>query len=159
MSIYVESSGVVWRDTGGAVTIQCRLPKSQSNQEVLILKKGLSEKNEVLHIDGDSGKNITATKFQGRLQLNGVFPNMDILIKNLTSDDTGPYWCKYKRFDQGTAALITTEGNGSVLLVVIDERHQGMLSHRTLTSYNSTHPIGQSFILSANLTMIDPASI
>ncbi|XP_038555182.1 uncharacterized protein LOC119888599 isoform X2 [Micropterus salmoides] len=118
VSIHVESSGVVWGDTGGAVTIQCRLPKSQLNQEVLILKKGLSEKNEVLHIDGDSGKNTTATKFQGRLQLNGVFPNMDILIKNLTSDDTGPYWCKYKRFDQGTAALVTTEGNGSVLLVV-----------------------------------------
>lgn len=118
MSIYVESGGVVWRDLGGAVTIQCRAP--EPNQEFLILKRGLSE-DVVLVKENNSGiiPNIDK-EFWGRLQVNGVFSSMDILIKNLTSNDTGPYWCLYSRFD-GKAKTIEKKGTGSVLLVVTGE--------------------------------------
>lgn len=118
MSIYVESGGVVWRDLGGAVTIQCRAP--EPNQEFLNLKRGLSE-DVVLFKENNSDTNPNIAKeFRGRLQVNGVFSSMDILIKNLTSNDTGPYWCLYSRFD-GRAKIIGKTGTGSVLLVVTGE--------------------------------------
>ncbi|XP_078126487.1 uncharacterized protein LOC144530691 [Sander vitreus] len=110
------SSEVVWRELGKAVTIQCR--PSKPDQEYLSLKKGLSEEHEVLYKEGNPEKNTIHKEFMGRLQLNGVFPNVDILIKNLTSDDTGPYWCVYKKFDLVSSKNLEMKGTGSVLLVV-----------------------------------------
>ncbi|XP_028456159.1 uncharacterized protein si:ch211-188c18.1 isoform X2 [Perca flavescens] len=110
------SSEVVWRDLGKAVTIQCKTPKP--NQEYLTLKKGLREEYDVLYIDGKSEKNTIHKEFMGRLQLNGVFPDVDILIKNLTTNDTGPYWCVYKKFDVESSKTLEMKGEGSVLLVV-----------------------------------------
>lgn len=54
------------------------------------------------------------------MQLNGNFPNLDFLLKNLTSDDTGVYWCLYKEFDAKSGTTAVIEGQGSVLLVVTD---------------------------------------
>ncbi|XP_068574784.1 uncharacterized protein [Cebidichthys violaceus] len=117
------SSGVVWRDFGEAITIQCRSP--DKSQDSLSLKKGLSEKlDHVLYKDGKSEKTTTATEFSNRVQLNGVFPNLDILIKNLTASDTGPYWCMYMKFDEKSFNKIEVKGNGSLLLVVTDSTHQ-----------------------------------
>ncbi|XP_070778969.1 T-cell antigen CD7-like [Enoplosus armatus] len=124
------SSGVVWRDFGGTVTIQCRSP--EPNQEFLSLKMGLSEENTVLYKDRNSDKTTIATEFTGRLQLNGEFPNVDILIKNLTSNDTGPYWCEYKRFDQKFSKVVIKKGEGSVLLVVKDTAQQCEPSNKNL---------------------------
>ncbi|XP_029293942.1 uncharacterized protein LOC115012459 [Cottoperca gobio] len=114
------SSGVEWRDFGGAVTIQCRL--SEESQDSLNLRKGLSEEFEVFYKDVKSGKNTIGEEFKGRLQLDGVFPNIDILIKNLTSKDTGPYWCVYKKFDQKSSQNKKTKGAGSLLLVVAESQ-------------------------------------
>ncbi|XP_031168292.1 uncharacterized protein LOC116059390 [Sander lucioperca] len=110
------SSEVVWRALGEAVTIQCR--PSKPDQEYLSLKKGLSEEHDVLYKEGNPEKNTIYKEFMGRLQLNGVFPNVDILIKNLTSNDTGPYWCVYKKFDLVSSKNLEMKGTGSVLLVV-----------------------------------------
>lgn len=107
---------MVWKRPGGAFTIQCRHPKQ--GQESLIVKRGI-KKSDILFMDS---KDQTIKKeFKGRLQINGVFPNPDILINNLTSDDTGPYWCFYITIEH---EIQETEGNGSVLLVVSSE--QGM---------------------------------
>ncbi|KAK9534982.1 hypothetical protein VZT92_007392 [Zoarces viviparus] len=111
-----SSGGVVWRDFGEAVTIQCRY--HEEGQDSLNLQQGLSGKKSVLHNDGISGKTNTAEEFSGRLQLNGVFPNLDILIKNLTSEDTGTYWCTYMKFDRDSLLDKEVKGSGSVLLVV-----------------------------------------
>ncbi|XP_049418241.1 uncharacterized protein LOC125880052 [Epinephelus fuscoguttatus] len=111
-------SGVVWRDFGGAITIQCR--PCETDQEFLAVQKGLSEDNRILFIDGSSQKETFHKDFMGRIQSNGEFPNMDILIKNLTTEDTGPYWCVYKKFDVNSEQTISTKGTGSVLLVVTD---------------------------------------
>ncbi|XP_039679803.1 uncharacterized protein LOC120573949 isoform X2 [Perca fluviatilis] len=112
------SSEVIWRDLGEAVTIQCRPSKPNQGQEYLTLKKGLNEEYDVLYKDGKSEKNTIHPKFKGRLQLNGVFPKVDILIKNLTSNDTGPYWCVYKKFDVVFSKTLEMKGTGSVLLLV-----------------------------------------
>ncbi|XP_044038246.1 uncharacterized protein LOC122869371 [Siniperca chuatsi] len=129
-----ESSGVVWKDVGGAVTIQCRPP--ELNQEMLNLRKGLNEDIQVLFKESNSDKNTIATEFTSRLQLNGEFPNVDILIKNLTSGDTGPYWCEYKRFDPKSSQVVTIKGEGSVLLVVTDGPHQDTAQQCETSSKN-----------------------
>ncbi|XP_041813461.1 uncharacterized protein LOC121621176 [Chelmon rostratus] len=112
-----ESGGVVWRDFGGSVTIQCRSP--DPDQEFLTLKRGLGE-DHVLVIENDTSKNTISKEFTGRLQLHGVFPSVDILIRNLTSGDTGPYWCFYSKFDLKSSQSVSKKGSGSVLLVVAD---------------------------------------
>ncbi|XP_040919445.1 uncharacterized protein LOC121199056 [Toxotes jaculatrix] len=112
-----EGTGVVWKKVGEAITIQCR--PSQGNPEYLSLKKGLSEE-VVIYMVKDSDAIVTG--FKGRIQQNGAFPNMDFLIRNLTSEDTGPYWCVYKTFDVVSSKLKAEKGNGSVLLVVTEER-------------------------------------
>nr|XP_040047163.1 cell surface A33 antigen-like [Gasterosteus aculeatus aculeatus] len=104
--VVTGSSGVEWKDVGGNVTIGCRPP--EEGQTSLSLRKSEAQ---ILNVHGKSRKETIASEFSGRLQLTGEFPDIDIIIKNLTSDDTGAYWCEYD-----TEML----GNGSVLLVVTD---------------------------------------
>ncbi|XP_034395231.1 T-cell antigen CD7 isoform X2 [Cyclopterus lumpus] len=115
------SSGVVWRDFGGDVTIQCR--SSETDQQSLILTMGLCEEL-ALFKDGRSNKSNIGKKFSGRLEFNGDFPNVDILIKKLTSNDTGTYWCTYTRFNQEFFRSENVPGRGSLLLVVTDTTHR-----------------------------------
>lgn len=111
-----ENSGVIWKNVEEHVTIQCKCPKS--GHDSLTLKKGLNEEFEVLVRVND--KDTINKQFSDRLQVNGAMPNVSILIKNLTSNDTGPYWCVYKMFDAGSTKTEITKGLGSVLLVVTD---------------------------------------
>nr|XP_004558467.2 uncharacterized protein LOC101486811 isoform X1 [Maylandia zebra] len=99
---------------GKQVTIQC---KSASNQEMLYLKRGLNEEEDIFYLT-DLKKSTINQKFTDRLQFHGQVPNVDILLKNLTLDDTGPYWCVYKM--TSNYELKASRGNGSVLLVVTE---------------------------------------
>ncbi|XP_018527208.1 uncharacterized protein LOC108880233 [Lates calcarifer] len=112
------NGGVVWSEVGQAITIQCQ--SSETLQDSLTLTKGLNEEVEAVFVDRTTQNFKIADPFKGRLQLNNRFPTVDIRIKNLTSNDTGPYWCVYKRFDTQSAQIITSKGQGSVLLVVTD---------------------------------------
>lgn len=112
---------MLWRDRGGAVTIQC---STSLDIDSLYLKKGLKEKYDVLFEDGNSGKQTIATEFLGRLQSHGRVPNKSILIKNLTSGDTDTYWCIYTKFDTKSGRMVDEKGTGSVLLVVRGEPYQ-----------------------------------
>ncbi|CAI5675238.1 unnamed protein product [Oreochromis niloticus] len=112
-----DGYGVIRRNVGKQVTIQC---KSASNQDMLYLKKGLNEEEDIFHLT-DSKEPTINQKFTDRLQFHGKLPTVDILIKNLTLDDTGPYWCVYKSTDQNYE-LKATRGIGSVLLVVTENR-------------------------------------
>lgn len=116
--IDAENKGVVWRNVGEAVTIQCR---ARQSQEYLSLRMGLNEEREVFFTESFT-KNTVARGVTGRLQFNGVFPNVDVLIQNLTLNDTGPYWCVYKMFDEKKNTMKITKGEGSVLLVVTEDR-------------------------------------
>lgn len=49
------------------------------------------------------------------------FPNFDILLKNVTKNDTGVYWCLCKKFNITTSKTDSDSGEGSVLLVVTGE--------------------------------------
>ncbi|XP_010770111.1 uncharacterized protein [Notothenia coriiceps] len=115
------SSGVVLKEIGRDVTIQCRNP--QKDQESLALKKGLNMEYDVFFNRHDSEKVTIAMDFRDRLQYNGLFPNIDILIKNVTSKDTDTYWCVYNKF--GTP--VTKNGKGSILLVVTEPRTDSLV--------------------------------
>ncbi|XP_027140565.1 uncharacterized protein LOC104929808 [Larimichthys crocea] len=118
-----ESGGVVWTDVGGSVTIQCR---DTADKESLSLEKGLSQE-EILNKDRDSEKITIAKGFRDRLQLDGEFPNLNIFIRNLTTDDMGPYWCVYKKYDTTASQIKTVKGKGSVLLVVRDQERMAVI--------------------------------
>uniref|UniRef100_A0A3Q2VEX3 Immunoglobulin V-set domain-containing protein n=1 Tax=Haplochromis burtoni TaxID=8153 RepID=A0A3Q2VEX3_HAPBU len=109
---YADGYEVIRRNVGQQVTIQC---KSTSNQEMLYLKRGLNEEEDIFYLT-DLQKSTINQKFTDRLQFHGRVPNVDILLKNLTLDDTGPYWCVYKV--SSNYELKASRGNGSVLLVV-----------------------------------------
>uniref|UniRef100_UPI0037E7145B uncharacterized protein n=1 Tax=Semicossyphus pulcher TaxID=241346 RepID=UPI0037E7145B len=111
------SNGVVRKDFKGSITIQCRF--TEGDPDNLTVKKGLSE-DQVLYREKDSEKNTITAEFRSRLQVYGKFPNLDILIKNLSSEDTGPYWCTYETFNKKTKQPEIKIGTGSVLLVVAD---------------------------------------
>lgn len=110
--LFAESSGVLWRDFGGSVTIQCR--PSEQDQKILSLKKGLRE-DDVVAIGEKSKINSIDAEFKDRLQLNGAFPSVDILITNLTFNDTGPFWCVYTKFDKNLKQVKQQKSKGSVL--------------------------------------------
>uniref|UniRef100_A0A3B4GCL0 Immunoglobulin V-set domain-containing protein n=1 Tax=Pundamilia nyererei TaxID=303518 RepID=A0A3B4GCL0_9CICH len=114
-------------NVGQQVTIQCR---SASNQEMLYLKRGLNEEEDIFCLT-DLQKSTINQKFTDRLQFHGPFPNVDILLKNLTLDDTGPYWCVYKV--SSNYEFKTSRGNGSVLLVVTGESEQFVYASPKLT--------------------------
>lgn len=138
VSIYVGSSGVVWKNSGESITIQCRFPQTyKAEREFLHLKMGLSE-DSVLVKEKSSGKISIGKQFTGRIQLNGLLPNMDFLIKNLTSDDIGPYWCEHKWYNAKAIKQEITKGTGSVLLVVTGKPHQFLYYLTTFSPYNST---------------------
>lgn len=115
---YADGYEVIRRKVGQQVTIQC---KSASNQEMLYLKRGLNEEEDIFYL-ADLKKPTINQKFTDRLQFHGQVPNVDILLKNLTLDDTGPYWCVYKM--TSNYELKASRGNGSVLLVVTGESEQ-----------------------------------
>ncbi|XP_041672909.1 uncharacterized protein LOC121529214 isoform X2 [Cheilinus undulatus] len=123
-----ESNAVVWRDVGGSVTIQCR---SNTDQDCLTLKKGLND-YEVFYQDRESDNGRTAADFKNRLQSHGKFPNLDILIKNLTTVDMGPYWCEYQKLDPRSLNPVIKKDQGSILLVVRDESKQCDSSSKSL---------------------------
>ncbi|KAL6102826.1 cd7 [Pungitius sinensis] len=103
---------VVWREAGGAVTIQCRPP--ETDQDSLSLKKGPGNK-QILYLDDKSKKMTPPVEVEPRFQVDGKFPNNDILINNLTSDDTGLYWCMYAKF-----LSPVEERNTTMMLLVVE---------------------------------------
>ncbi|KAM3597680.1 uncharacterized protein V6R79_007973 [Siganus canaliculatus] len=113
-----ENGEVVWKNPGEDFTIQCKPPGS--DYTLLSLKRGL-EKDEIFIQEKDNAKPTISLNFTVRMQLNGDFPNINFFIKNVTANDTGPYWCIYTRFDEKVRKPVEKHGKGSVLLVVKGE--------------------------------------
>ncbi|XP_077352335.1 uncharacterized protein LOC144001609 isoform X2 [Festucalex cinctus] len=115
-----NNATVIWRPTGGSVSIQCRLSQ---HIKTMILLKGLRKESQVLYMT--SNKSTITENFSGRLTVHGDLPNVDVVISKLTPGDTGPYWCSYQWFDIKISDKRDVDGNGSVLLVVSDEQQCG----------------------------------
>ncbi|XP_056144609.1 uncharacterized protein LOC130120019 [Lampris incognitus] len=108
------SNGLVRKNTGESVTIHCRI--SQQEPEFLNLKRGLDRDVKVLYFHSTKEPTVKES-FKYRLKVKGTLTKLDILITNLTVEDTGPYWCTYTAIDvNGTPTEVI--GNGSVLLVM-----------------------------------------
>lgn len=100
------------------MTIQCRT--ETKDVESLTVKSGIHE-SDLFFIHKAKQESPTIRDiFQGRFQYRGDFPNMDILIKDLFLNDTGPYWCLYQKRNGIKRQMETLKGKGSVLLVVSD---------------------------------------
>ncbi|XP_061829432.1 uncharacterized protein [Nerophis lumbriciformis] len=109
---------VVWKHTGESVSILCRIRPPGPGLVFVSLHKGLWKEIQILFKMGE--KNTVAMKYADRLQVKGNITSMEVVISNLTTEDTGPYWCDYKmNANYQTKALNST---GSVLLVVTDEQ-------------------------------------
>lgn len=105
---------MVWRELGESVTIRCRADGLKP--DMLSLKRGL-RRSDVFARSNQSRPTIS-TEMKNRLEHKGVFPSLDLVIFNLTVEDTGPYWCEYVTFDEN---MKHQDGNGTVLLVVKGE--------------------------------------
>lgn len=107
---------MVWKDLGESINITCRTPVPQ--QSLLSLKRGL-QRNDVLSTSKfNLDRTTISTEVKNRLQFSGVFPNLTLVISNLTMEDAGPYWCEYSEVGETT---VTKYIGGAVLLVVRGE--------------------------------------
>lgn len=112
-----EGSELLWRTPGKDVAIQCRL-ETQDEVQSLSVTRGLAQ-DDVFHVEADSkDKPLIKDPFHGRLQYSGTYPNLDILIKNLYLNDTGPYWCICRKVNKIKRETTIVKTKGSVLLVV-----------------------------------------
>ncbi|XP_054892004.1 uncharacterized protein LOC129363751 [Poeciliopsis prolifica] len=123
-----EMKEVVWREVGESVTIQCRSRTTKDHS--LHFKRGLWEDMDIAQITNEqkltkeqkkvmkiSGKKLDFVKnMSDRVQFNGTYPDIDFLLKNLSVDDTGAYWCLYLKGTSGSKEM--RKGDGSVIVVV-----------------------------------------
>lgn len=112
--LHTDKHMVVWKKVGESITIQC---KDSSGQENLEVKRGLEEKTILATSRSSPSKNTICQNLTSRIQTHGTFPNVAILIKNLSAEDTGPYWCLYSTSNH-ESGIEFIKGQGSLLLVV-----------------------------------------
>ncbi|XP_027898791.1 uncharacterized protein LOC114160404 [Xiphophorus couchianus] len=123
-----ETKEVVWREVGESVTIRCRSRTMKDRS--LHFKRGLWEDMEIAQITNK--KKLTKTQkdrlkisetkldvvktMTDRVQHNGTYPDIDFLLKNLSVNDTGAYFCLYLKDASSNREMI--KGEGSVIVVV-----------------------------------------
>ncbi|XP_061568406.1 uncharacterized protein LOC133422431 isoform X2 [Cololabis saira] len=106
---------VIWKEAGESITIEC---SSSQPQESMYLYTGLYKSVELVFI---SPPKVTVTNhIKARVQTYIEFPKISVLIKNLTVNDTGTYWCVYMNYIN--LKEVRVEGDGSLLLVVTGKK-------------------------------------
>lgn len=114
---YTAETHWVRKEVGDQITIQCAI---NSEEEFLYLKRGINKEEDVYVIEKGSENGSPSKEMNGRIQTHGNFPNVQILIKNLNTNDTNVYWCVYSKIDELYKTKFT-EGKGAVLLVVTEK--------------------------------------
>ncbi|KAJ0001463.1 hypothetical protein NQD34_006483 [Periophthalmus magnuspinnatus] len=124
---------VEWKNAGASITIKCGFKnKDASSITVMKVMKGLNKNINFFYKMRDK-KTILA--FSDRTKTYGTFPNFQILLTNLTINDTGVYWCMYR-----DEIMKEADGDGSLLLVVRDPIHGGDKRTDSTESCNPTEP-------------------
>lgn len=114
---YTAETHWVQKEVGDQITIQCAI---DSKEEFLYLQRGINKEENVYVRKNGTENGSPSEKMRERIQTHGKFPNVQILIKKLNTNDTNVYWCVYTKTDE-LYKTIFTEGNGAVLLVVTEK--------------------------------------
>uniref|UniRef100_A0A1A7YBF6 Chromosome 3 SCAF14707, whole genome shotgun sequence, Uncharacterized protein n=1 Tax=Iconisemion striatum TaxID=60296 RepID=A0A1A7YBF6_9TELE len=130
----LTDAGVVWKEVGQSITIQCN---ADSEQQLMSfsLKKGLNQDEEIFFTESTSQKHNIKEMMKERVQAYTGFPKVEILIKNLTVNDTGPYWCLYDKIDNSDHKKKNTN---SLLLVVTEKQRAVTATVETLVCESSS---------------------
>ncbi|XP_036382356.1 uncharacterized protein LOC118776245 [Megalops cyprinoides] len=107
---------MTWLKWGDSLTIQCSTTKD--NYDGLYLLWGLDEKTEVFFLFKEDKKLTLGMKYSSRVKTEGEVNKLTITIANMTEDDSGVYWCKYRYLNEETGNTDRAKGNGSRLVVV-----------------------------------------
>ncbi|KAF7221087.1 V-set and transmembrane domain-containing protein 1 [Nothobranchius furzeri] len=105
---------VMWKEAGESITISCT---SDSQLQMMYLMKGLNRDEQIFFTERTKQKHNIKDTMKVRVQAHIVFPKVEVLIKNLTRNDTGPYWCLYK-------TMSSSEYTDSLLLVVTEKQQE-----------------------------------
>ncbi|KAJ8363482.1 hypothetical protein SKAU_G00123130 [Synaphobranchus kaupii] len=106
----------LWLRNGQSFTMRCTT--TETDYDGLYVLWGLGENKEVFFLFAETNRLTEGDGYRGRVQTEGEVNNLQIKIANMTEDDSGVYWCKYRHMNKMTFRLSRTAGNGSTLVVV-----------------------------------------
>ncbi|KAG7491585.1 hypothetical protein MATL_G00005740 [Megalops atlanticus] len=107
---------MIWLKWGDSLTIQCST--TTDNYDGLYLLWGLDEETEIFFLHKETKKLTIGTKYRSRVKTEGEVNKLTITIANMTEDDSGVYWCKYRHINEAMGNTDRAKGNGSSLVVV-----------------------------------------
>ncbi|XP_035262633.1 uncharacterized protein si:rp71-81e14.2 [Anguilla anguilla] len=105
-----------WLNSGDSLTMQCST--TETDYEGVYLIQGLNEDEEIFFLFGRNKKLTPGKGYESRLQTKGELNNLQVTLANMTVDDSGVYWCKYRRMDNKTGRTERFGGDGSSMVVV-----------------------------------------
>ncbi|KAI1896784.1 hypothetical protein AGOR_G00098380 [Albula goreensis] len=105
-----------WVRSGESVTIHCS--SAEPGFDGLYLLLGLHDEKEVFFFHKENKKLNMGHDYKNRVQTQGELDKLTITIGNMTDDDSGVYWCKYRYFNPDEGQALKKTGIGSTLVVV-----------------------------------------
>ncbi|CAB1344671.1 unnamed protein product [Coregonus sp. 'balchen'] len=91
---------ILWVNTGAQFTMNCST--TLKDQDGMYLYVGLDRDREVLYYHQRDSKMTARKGYWDRVKTEGPMDQLTITIINLTIEDTGVYWCVYKKVNKST---------------------------------------------------------
>ncbi|XP_020341708.1 uncharacterized protein LOC116374879 isoform X2 [Oncorhynchus kisutch] len=137
------AADILWVKTGEKVTMMCST--TLKDQDGMYLYVGLDRDREVLYYYQRDSKLTPRKRYWDRVKTEGPMDQLTITISNLTTEDTGVYWCVYTKFNEATYENYINQGRGSTLVVVNGRYDALQLPCPTATAVTLTtfHPANE----------------
>ncbi|XP_020341788.1 uncharacterized protein LOC116374879 isoform X3 [Oncorhynchus kisutch] len=132
---------ILWVKTGEKVTMMCST--TLKDQDGMYLYVGLDRDREVLYYYQRDSKLTPRKRYWDRVKTEGPMDQLTITISNLTTEDTGVYWCVYTKFNEATYENYINQGRGSTLVVVNDDALQLPCPTATAVTLTTFHPANE----------------
>ncbi|XP_031686970.1 uncharacterized protein LOC116374879 isoform X4 [Oncorhynchus kisutch] len=135
------AADILWVKTGEKVTMMCST--TLKDQDGMYLYVGLDRDREVLYYYQRDSKLTPRKRYWDRVKTEGPMDQLTITISNLTTEDTGVYWCVYTKFNEATYENYINQGRGSTLVVVNDDALQLPCPTATAVTLTTFHPANE----------------